>query len=724
MFRVSRFPSYRQLDQMDCGPICLKIVGEHFGREYHLDHLRQISSISKGGVSLAGLSNALTEMGIQSVGVIASLNEVKEEMPLPAIAHWRGNHFVVIYRCGRKFLYLSDPAIGLLKLSYQEFMDGWCQAGSNQGILLLLEPNSSSTISTPSVESFAGFGFLVQYILPYTKYLYQLGLGLSIAAAIQIIFPLVTKSLVDVGIGYLDIKFIFLIAMFQLLLMLTLSGTYLIRDWILLHLNSRISLNMLSNFLDRILQMPLSFLDSKTTGDFMQRIYDHHKVEEFLGASAMSVLFDLSTVIVFGVVLYLFDIHVFMIFFSGTTIFFLWSFSFMKRREKVDHQIFDLQRKEQSNLLQILKAVIDIKINNSEIRRKTEWAKNQIHLFQLKTNLLKIDQLQINGGKVIHEFTKIIIIFYSAQAVISAEITLGTMLAIQFVVASLSLPVSSIIDFSINAQRARLSLVRLSEIHSLPQENCAGCIRKKKRAKGAIRIMNLSFGFNEEFLILKNLSAVIPEGKITAIVGPSGSGKTTLLKLLLKLYVPKEGKIIVGEEHLDDLNHQEWRKRCGVVLQEGIIFNDTLERNITEGKSSRPSDLVRLRRAIQLSNLSELVDQLPLGLQTKIGEVGQNLSGGEKQRVLIARAIYKEPNYFFLDEATSSLDSENEKVISQNLLQAFTKHAVVIVAHRLSTVRSADQILVMNKGSIVESGKHEELLLKKGIYYELVQNQL
>ena len=725
MFRTAEFPVYRQMDQMDCGPSCIKMLTDFFGKNYELDYLRQISFLQKDGASFAGLSSALSILGIESVGVKVNFQELISEVPLPAIAHWEGNHFIVIYKVSKDFIYVSDPAYGRLKYKYSEFKRDWAETEKEEGILLLVEPTQQfQDNEAPEAAMKNSLGFLLNYLRPYKTYINQLFLGLIIAATIQLMLPFLTQSLVDYGINYEDFGFINLILISQFFLFLTRSASEVIRDWILLYISTRVNIQMLSDFFGKLLSLPLSYFESKNTGDFMQRIYDHQRIDEFLTGRGLNIPFDIFSIVMFGIVLFYFHPQIWLIFFIGTFLFFGWSLLFMKRRELLDNQLFDLNRKDQSLFLQLIMAVSEIKLNNSENRRKGEWEFNQHSLFQMKSKILRVGQAQFKGGLFLNELTNIFIIFWSAKAVITGQITLGTMLAIQFIIGSLSLPISNIINFLTDYQSARLSFSRLSEVHNQPAEDTKRSYGSLP--KGDLQIKNLSFGYGNPSLppLLNDFNITIPRGKIIAIVGSSGSGKTTLLKLLLKFYKPWKGNLNVGGEDLQDINTSLWRSRCGVVMQDGCLFNDTIERNITESQPNIPVDRISLRKAVEIVNLNEFLENLPLGYQTQIGENGQLLSGGERQRILIARAIYKNPDYLFLDEATSSLDSENEKFISDKLNSFYKKRTVVIIAHRLSTVMNADQILVMNKGEIVESGNHRELLLNKGVYYKLIKNQL
>ena len=726
MFYTANFPGYRQLDQMDCGPTCLKILAEFFGRKFQLDYLREISFLKKGGASLAGLAGALEEMGIESVGITANMEELINDVPLPAIAHWNNNHFIVVYKANRKVIYVSDPALGKLKYTHQEFRKKWSPDNNNSGILLLVEPTEHFfQKENPEQLVNNAFNFLLQYLLPYKKYLNQVLLGLLITTVVQILLPFLTQSLVDYGINYENINFIYIILFAQLFLFITRSASEVIREWILLYISTKVNIEMISDFLEKLLKLPVNYFESKTTGDFLQRIYDHQRIDEFISGRALLFPFDVITIVTFAVVLSFFDSTVTGIFIIGTSLFFGWSLIFMRKNEILDHQLFDLSRKEQSLFLQIILAVTEIKLNSSEERRKLEWEENKNNLFSLQGKILKVNQGQMNGGRFIIEFTNILILFWSAKAVIAGDITLGSMLAIQFIMGNLFLPISNTIDFLVGFQRAVLSMERLSEVHNQKiEETNIRCRRNFKPQN--IKIENLSFGYGESFStpILKNINVTIPAQRVTAIVGSSGSGKTTLLKLLLKIYKPEAGAIKVGDINLEEINSTSWRNSCGAVMQEGIIFNDSIERNITESKSTFPTDKKLLDRSVEMARLKDLVEQSPLGYKMRIGEQGQLLSGGEKQRILIARALYKNPSFLFFDEATSSLDAESERLITYNLQSFYKNRTVVIIAHRLSTVMNADQILVMERGEIIEKGNHEELWDLKGSYFNLVKNQL
>lgn len=727
MFGRMTFPNYRQLDQMDCGPTCVKIIAKHYGREHDLEYLRQISGVGKDGVSLAGISGAMESIGIEAIGIRADMRELINDVPLPAIAHWDNNHFLVVYRTTKNTIYVSDPAVELIKYRHTEFLNKWDVGNNGKGILLLVGPKlefSNDQGIGPS-EPDSGSGFLYRYLLPYKDYIGLIFLGLLLASIVQLLLPFLTQSLVDYGIDHQNIGFINLIIIAQIFLLLTRMASEVIRDWLLLHMSTQINIVMVSDFLDRLLLLPLAYYDSRSTGDLMQRINDHHRIDEFLGGRSLTIAFDLFSILAFAMVLGYFNVDILLIFLLGTALFMGWTLLFLKRKAILDHKLFNQNRREQSLLIQLLTAVREIRLNGSEKRRKQEWKEVQGKMYRLKIRFLKLDQIQFKGGSFLHEMTNICIVLWSAKAVINGEITLGAMLAIQFIIGSLYVPISNTLEFISGLQRAALSLKRLSEVHSQTLE-AMPLVGNDRIVPGDITITDLDFGYGESKgkKVLDKISITIPKGKVTAIVGHSGSGKTTLLKILLKLYEPSIGNIKIGTENLKFINTKKWRERCGSVLQDGILFNDTLERNITESRADRPTDHRQLMEAVAMANLTGLLEDLPLGLNTRIGAQGGILSGGEKQRLLIARAIYQDPDYLFFDEATSALDAENEKTIVENLRSFYMDRTVIVVAHRLSTVRHADQILVMGEGKIVEVGTHNELVDRKGIYYDLILNQM
>lgn len=724
MFRTT-FPNFRQLDKMDCGPTCLKIISKHYGKEASLEDLRKSSYIDREGVSLAGIKEAGERIGLETFSVLITWKDLLKKAPLPCIVHWEGNHFFVVYRATTTKVYISDPAKGKYTLSVDEFKKGWLSE-ENKGVAMLLEP--TDTFRKGKLQGSGDGNNLLKtlkYLFDYKKLLWQLSLGLLLSSIVQLALPFFTQSIVDYGIENQDIGFIQVILIGQIFFVLSKGAVEILRDWILLHISMRINIRMMSDYLTRLIQLPISFFTGRGIGDLVRRINDNERVEEFFTNGSLTFLFDIFNIFLFGFVLAYYNLNIFLVFLLGSGIYLLWSLAFMKKKALLDNAYFGTSAKSQSKILQIIYNIEDIKVNGSENRRKKEWYQTQLELFNVTSKNLRIHQLQTNGGQIINELKNIAIIFLSAYAVIEGVFSLGVMLAIQFIIGQLNVPLSKMIDFLLDYQKAELAMKRLFEVwKEEPEGHKLDGATKAFHHDITLRDISFRYGPPGTKEALCNINMEIPKGEVTAIVGHSGSGKSTLLKLLLQFYPPTKGKIEVGKISLSTIAPKDWREVCGVVLQEGQLFDDTIERNITESRSKIPLNVERYEQAIDFAMLRDFVDDLPHRSKTKIGENGIKLSGGEKQRILMARAIYKDPKYFFLDEATSSLDSINEKGILKNLDSFYKNRTVVIVAHRLSTIRNADNIIVLENGNVIEQGTHKKLLKNKSTYWRLVQNQM
>lgn len=715
---------------MDCGPTCLRMIAKYYGRSYQVDYLRKKSNITREGVSMAGIAEAAESIGFHTLPVSLDFLTLKNEVPLPCVAHWRQRHFVIIYKITKTHVYIADPGYGLVSYGIREFIEGWIEKGAHEhseGFLLLLETTPRFYENGDEQESRVGFSFLTSYIKPYSKYVFQLFLGLLVGSILQLIFPFLTQAIVDYGVNYQNVNFIYIILIAQLTLFISESMVEVIRSWILLHVTSRVNINLISDFLIKLMRLPIAFFDSKNTGDIIQRIYDHDRIGEFLSSTTLETIFSVFNILIFGFVLAYYDLLIFSVFIVGSFIYVVWALLFLKKRAELDYKRFDQAANNQSSIFQLISGMQEIKLNGSERRRRWEWEAIQIKLFKISLKSLSLTQKQTAGGLFINELKNIIITFIAAKAVIDGSLTLGMMLAIQYIIGQLNLPINGLITFIQAGQDAKISLERLSEIHQKKDE-------EDRRIESIMELpedrsiyldkLSFRYGGKSSPKVLDNISLSIPEGKITAIVGASGSGKTTLIKLLLKFYKPTKGKIKVGNVNLANLGTTFWRRTCGSVMQDGFLFGDTIARNITESDSEGSIDKRRLTNAVNIANISNYIEQLPSGFHTKIGSAGSNVSGGQKQRILIARAVYKNPEYIFFDEATSALDANNEKTIMEKLDSFYKGKTVVVVAHRLSTVKNADQIIVLDKGRIIEHGNHDELTKKKGLYYSLVKNQL
>jgi ATP-binding cassette, subfamily B, bacterial len=775
------FPNYIQADQKDCGPTCLKIVAKHYGKILNIQDLRDYSETNRDGSNLLMLSDAAEKIGFRTVGAKLSVAKL-EEMPLPCILHWNKVHYVVLYksllspkggmlsklRKADSKYYISDPAIGLIEYSEEEFLKFWignnADANIEEGIALLLEPtpkfHSPQAPEGGGEEKAFGFSLLLKYIIPYKSFIVQLIIGLVAGSLLELIFPFLTQSVVDVGIKNQNIHFIYLILFAQLFLFFGKTALELIRSWILLHLSTRINISLISDFFIKLMNLPISFFDVRMTGDIMQRINDHHRIERILTTSSLNVLFSMINMVIMGGVLAYYNLSIFAVFFAGSFLYFLWVVLFLKRREKLDYKRFSEVSQEQSKVIELINGMQEIKLHNAEKQKRWGWEYVQARLFKVSMKGLVLEQTQSIGSNFINEIKNIVIIFLSAKLVIDGQITLGMMLAISSIVGSLNGPIVQLISFIREAQDAKISLARLSEIHEKEDETQQSETQTTEIPTDCdIVIKDVSFRYiGSDVPVLENLNLTIPANKITAIVGTSGSGKTTLMKLLLKFYEPNSGEISLsptlnpspkgrdfeletgfssetissnipdsapspsGKVGLGIISQHSWRAHLGTVMQEGFIFNDTIANNIAIGVDI--IDKKRLVYAADVANIAAFIQDYPLGYNTKIGMEGVGMSTGQKQRLLIARAVYKNPEMLFFDEATSALDSNNEKEIMQKLGVFFKNKTVVVIAHRLSTVINADQIVVLEKGKIIEIGNHAELVKLKGSYYELVRNQL
>lgn len=728
-----KFPFYKQLDTRDCGPTCLRMISKYHGRSIETAYLREISNLAGDGTTMGGLADAAEKIGFSTLALNVTYEDLSSQIPLPCIAHWRQRHYVVIYEATPEKVVVGDPAYQLITYTKQDFLKGWIPNKATQedaeGVLLLFETTplffEQKNESSSPKKSF--WGFLGRYFRPYHAYGFQVFLGLAVVTGLQLIFPFLTQQVVDTGINTRNLNFVYLILLAQMVLFISQSSVNVIRSWILMHVTSRINLRMLSDFLMKLMNLPIAFFDSKSTGDIMQRIQDHNRVQGFLSATTLDVLFSTVTFLIFSGILFYFNAQLFWVFLLGASLYITWIFLFLKRRAEIDYRYFDQASGNQSSTIQLINGMQEIKLNGSEKRRRWEWEAIQTRLFRLNIKSLALSQTQNEGGRFINEIKNMIISFIAAKAVIDGQISLGGMLSVQYIVGQMNVPLNNFITFVRSYQDAKISIERLSEIHNKSnEEQLDDPLINELPTHKTIQVQNVDFryGSSSSELVLKNISLTIPEGKVTAIVGASGSGKTTLLKLLLKFYEPTNGQISIGKMNLKNLSYNFWRSQCGVVMQDGYVFADSIARNISESDPNGLINRSKLQEAVEIANIESFVEELPNGFNTRIGASGMGISGGQRQRIFIARAVYKNPEFLFFDEATSALDANNEAVIMKNLEGFFKNRTVVVVAHRLSTVKNADQIIVLNQGEIVESGIHLELVSQRGYYYSLVKNQL
>ncbi|MEQ9441160.1 MAG: peptidase domain-containing ABC transporter [Cyclobacteriaceae bacterium] len=725
---MKKFPFYRQLDAMDCGPACLRMIARHYGKTYGSRTLRERSYLSREGVSLLAISEAAESVGFRTLMAKIPFDKLKDDAPLPLIVHWRQRHFVVVYAFQKNKVRVADPAHGLITLSTPEFLEGWLgkeQPGRDPGVALFLETTPTFYETADEKEDRTRFSFVLNYLKPYRRFLIQLLLGMLAGSLLQLLFPFLAQAMVDVGIQHQNLNFVHLILIGQLVLFISRTAVDFIRSWILLHIGTRLNIAILSDFLIKLMKLPISFFNSKMVGDLLQRIGDHRRIETFLTSSILTVVFSTMNLLIFGLVLAYYNLQIFWVFVLGSVLYTGWILLFLKKRRTLDYKLFDQMSANQSGLIQLITGMQEIKLHNCERQKRWEWERIQAKMYRVSLKTLALNQYQQAGSVFINEVKNIFITFLAAKSVISGDITLGMMLAVQYIIGQLNAPIVELIGFIRTAQDAQISLERLGEIHAKEDEEDPQ-VRKLNTLpqNQTLALEQVSFQYEGPHSpkALDQVSFTIPKGQVTAVVGASGSGKTTLLKLLLRFYEPTQGAIQLGTRNLTNYSNHYWREQCGAVMQDGFIFSDTIARNIAV--SDEYIDHDRLLYAVKAANIQDYIESLAMGFHTKIGNEGIGLSQGQKQRILIARAVYKDPEYLFFDEATNALDANNERVIIENLDHFFQGRTVVVVAHRLSTVANADQIIVLDRGRIIEQGRHRELASQQGAYYQLVKNQL
>lgn len=727
------FPHYLQADDMDCGPTCLRMIAKFYGKNYSLQTLRKNCHISRNGVSMLGISDAAEQLGFRTSGVKIPWEKMRDEIPLPCIAHWEQDHFVVVYdikrkKNGKDLIYVSDPAQMRLVYTKDEFLRYWYSTevkNEKVGTALLLEPTPKFYLEDDEKQPGLRLNYLLQYLRPYRKFIVQLFLAMITGSIVSLIFPFITQSVVDFGINNSNLNFIVAALMAQVVLTLGQTANGLIQGWLSLHITTRISVAFISDYLNKLMRLPISFFDTKKLGDIMQRIGDNDRIQSFLTGTLISIIFAVFTFIIYTVIMAHYHAHILLIFLTGSILYALWVTVFLKQRRRLDFKHFKQAADNQNVIVQLISGMQEIKLNNCEKQKRWEWERIQAKLYKISIKSMTLGQTQMVGGLFIDQTKNVIVSFLAAKAVIDGDMTLGMMMAMQYILGQLNVPISQFIGFIQDAQDAKISTERLNEINDMEDEEP---VKEDKiqdiPAHKDIVLKDVMFQYNgpHSERVLDGINLTIQADKVTAIVGISGSGKSTLLKLLLGFYKPVEGEITLNDIPLNRYSDSKWRRNCGVVMQEGFIFSDSIEYNI--GIIDEIPNREKVQEAAKTANIEPYIARLPLGYDTLIGAEGQGISTGQKQRLLIARAVYKNPAYLFFDEATNSLDANNERVIMENMNHFFKNRTVVIVAHRLSTVKKADNIVVLDKGKIVEQGNHAELVARKGAYYNLVKDQL
>jgi len=733
---LKRFPIHFQYDSKACGAACLSMIADYFGRKLGQEKIASLCDITRNGCSMSAIKIAAEEVGLCATGIGISLDSLIKKSSLPCILHWNNTHFVVLYKISHSFFdkkniifHVADPAFGYVKFNSNEIKEHWetKEKNDNQiGYLITLKP-TPSFFEQPNFQSKQrGLKLFLHFFEKYKSTFIKLGIGVLFGSILQLIFPFLTQSIIDIGIGNQDISFIYIVLLAQFMLIISRTVIEFIRRWLILHMSVHINISLITTFIGKLIRLPMFFFEARKTGDILQRISDFNKIENFITSQALLLIFSFFTMIIFSIILIYYNLNIFLVFCIGSLLYAIWTATSLKKRKILNYKFFNKLSQNQSTTWQLVTGMQELKLQGSANRKRKEWENLQIELLELQREQLKIEQQTELGNIFINESKNILITVMAATSVISGDITLGMMLAIQYIIGQLISPVDQTVRFILSLQEVRISIDRVNEIFDREDEVRKDQISSRSSQDGSnIRIDNLSFKYNKSnhIFTLKDISFVIPKNKITAIVGSSGSGKTTLIKLLLKFYNLNQGAIIIDENiNLSDINPEWWRKQCGVVMQNGYLFSDTIERNIATDDGE--IDYTRLKYASIVSNIYDTVMSLPLKYETLIGAEGQGLSQGQRQRLLIARAVYKDPQFIFFDEATNSLDAKNEKMIVDNLSSFFKGKTCVIVAHRLSTVKNADQIIVLENGKIVEQGNHEALTSLRGKYFHLVKNQL
>lgn len=722
---LDRFPVEYQMDSQDCGPASLKIIAKHFGKFYSLQFLRDQCGITKEGVSLLDLSTGAESIGLRTLAIKCTIDDVVNSIPFPAIIFWKENHFVVVYHADKKYVWVSDPAKGHVKYSHEEFRKGWYQKGESLGVLLAVEPTAGFKDSKAEKEqrrdSFLSF---LKYFTPYKRNFWLIFVIMLVVTALQGILPFISKAVIDVGIKTSDMNFINMVLIGNISILLSVMIFNVLRDWILLHITARVNISLISDYLIKLMKLPVTFFENKLLGDILQRAQDHERIRNFVMNNSLALVFSTLTFVVFSIILLIYNAVIFYIFISGSILYAGWVLLFLNIRKKLDWEYFELLSQNQSYWVETVSAIQDIKVYNYEKHRRWKWEEIQARLYYVNKRVLAITNAQNLGAQFIESIKNMGIVFFCATAVIKGEITFGVMISTQFIIGMLNGPLVQFINFIVSAQYAKISFLRINEIRQLEDEEellSVGSTTILPENKSLI-LDNVNFQYTVNSpLVLHNIYLHIPENKVTAIVGGSGCGKSTLLKLLVRLYKPSYGDIKMDKMNVNAINLRQWRSMCGVVMQDGKIFSDTILNNIV--LDDEHIDYEQLRKVCRIAQIEDEINAMPKGFETNIGENGRGLSGGQKQRLLIARALYRNPQYLFLDEATNALDTINEKKIVEALNNAFLQRTVIVVAHRLSTIRNADQIVVLDKGYIVEVGNHNTLMKKKGHYFEMVASQ-
>ncbi|KFF25120.1 peptidase domain-containing ABC transporter [Chryseobacterium vrystaatense] len=723
MFRKNRFKFRYQKDRMDCGPVCIQMISDYYGKKYDLNFLREICNYGKQGVTINSLKGAAEKIGYDAHVIKAGLDEINDLDLFPYILHWGNDHYVILLKFTKKSAVIADPGYGILSVSKEIFKKNWYK--NNKGVAVVLSPAELLESNEPKRTSL--FGYTSKYLKKHKKEILKIAATLLIINTLTFLLPFITQKIFDDGIAHTDKKMIYYLILSQLFIYIGIYLSEIYRNWIAVKLGGNISIEIIYNFFKKLIKLPIHFLETKVVGDYNQRIQDSEKIEAFMTSQSITSIFSMLTIIVYLIVMSIYNFNLFFLYISITLVSVAVSLYFLKKRRLYDYLIFKEKANIQNLTFEILNGITEVKLNGLEDVKLNQWKNYQNLALKLNVDLAKIGQQQYISFSALNQIKNLSITLVSSILVIDGLLSLGELLTISFIVGQLNSPIDQLISFFRDVQDSKLSMERISEIEDQKDEdNEKDANLKEVENENSIIFRNVSFSYNSTDRVLDNINIEIPENKITAIVGASGSGKTTLIKLILKFYERYSGDIFIKGVNIKNVTSASIRKSIGTVMQDGYLFSDTIEGNIAgETIMDNEEEYQALKQmAYQLSNAEEFISRLPLRDQTKVGSYGINLSGGQEQRLIIARALFKNPDFLILDEATSALDTKNEKTIHNNLKLFFKNKTVLIIAHRLSTVRNADNIIVMDHGKVIEQGEHRELLDKKNKYYELVKNQL
>jgi len=725
---LDSFISFRQTDKKDCGPTCLRIICRYYDKIISIEYLRELTNVSHFGTTLYGLSTAAEKLGFRTITSKMTFKNFVKNFSLPTIVHWKQNHFIVVYKVKRNYIYVADPAIGKMKYDYKSFLEGWSSYENEEavGVALYLEPTPQIYAEDDSPK--ISFSYFLSYFSNYKKQYLQVILGMLASMVIGFLVPFTTKSVIDIGINGKNINFINLMLIAQFVLAFSTIAIGFIQSWLFMHIATKIGLSITIGYIAKVMKLKIPYIERKTLGDFMQRMSDNGRIQAFISTSTISTVFSFTNVIIFGVVMATYNLKVLAVFLIGSSIYALWILLFIKKRREFDMKKFEQNSESQTSIVQIFNGIRDIKLFNFEKYKRWEWERIQAKIFKLSMRQLSLSQVQQTGAFVIEQSKNIIITYIIVTSVINGEISFGTMIAMQYILAQMGSPLQQLISLINSYQDAKVSLDRIAEIHN--QEDEETLEDELNRINNPIEITSrtiqfqeVTFSYNKLILepILNNINLTFPEGKFTAVVGASGCGKTTLIKLLLRFYSVDRGSISIGDLDLNNISINMWRNQCGAVLQDGYLFSGTIGENVA--LSSEGFDQASVISACKSTNIHDFIKTLPLGYKTKIGENGMDLSQGQKQRLLIARILYKKPDFVFFDEATNALDAENEKIVMKSLRTELVNKTIIFVSHRLSAISNADNIIVMDKGKVVEQGNHIHLMNSGGLYFNMFNSQ-